>query len=177
MIELSNKLKQILSEPVYENFFLVKIGNYRTTDLYTSVTFNNELYQNDGRLYSVAPPQMNSIVDRELYKLVFQNSDLAFSASVGESVEVRILFCENDQPLLSVEDSFLVYKGRVESTAQEIQESESTYIVSCASPMANLDSRNVLMTSKEALRNLKPEDTSFDQVYEGSSRVDLRWGK
>jgi hypothetical protein len=50
-------------------------------------------------------------------------------------------------------------------------------VIECSSPMADLDLKRTLITSKDAMRGLSPTDSSFDQVYEGSKGIDLLWGK
>jgi hypothetical protein len=81
-------------------------------------------------------------------------------------------------PLLAEEDIVLAYKGIVDSHGYVISEDEDVVVViECSSPMADLDLKRTLITSKDAMRGLSPTDSSFDQVYEGSKGIDLLWGK
>lgn len=187
MIQFSNTLIQLLQNPVIEAFYLIKVHTYRNTSYFTDITFNNEIYVADGKLLSADPPRMSAIVDRELYKIVLADPEYSFGSLLGNNLigrnfEVRLIFVDpvTKLPYLELENTLLIYKGIVDSTAYAIDTSnlgEVAISISGSSPMADLDLTKTFYTSKEFIRNISSNDTSFDQVYEGSGNVNLKWGK
>jgi hypothetical protein len=83
------------------------------------------------------------------------------------------------QPLTALEDIALVYRGLIDSHGYTISaDDEIEVVIECSSPVANLDAKKVMISSKDYLRQIgMPNDTSFDQVYAGSKAIDLLWGK
>jgi hypothetical protein len=188
MITFSNTVKQLLAAPTIEAFYLVDFNNYKTTNYFSNITLSDgSTYENDGRLMQVDPPQLSTSVDRELYKITFADPDFSFgplvdTGIVGSPVSVRIGFVnqETKLPYTNIQDTVLVYKGKVDNGAYSISTQdtgEATFVLTCASPLADLDSVRALYTSRDALRSVSPNDTSFDQIYEGAGQVELKWGK
>ena len=189
MITFSNTIQTLLQQPVIESFLLVEVGaTYKTTDFYSNITLSNGVtYTNDGSLIKADPPQLSTNVDREQYKLVFQNVNFTAGETfeqtpVGLLVTVRAGFVDPDTslPYTNIADTVLIYKGRVESSGFSIETSEignTVVAISCSSPMADLERTNKLFTSKDALRNIDPDDTSFEQIYENAGQILLKWGK
>jgi hypothetical protein len=188
MISFSLNVRNLLQQPTIETFYMIDFDGYRTTNYFAPITLSNgEVYNNDGRLYEVDPPQLSTTVDRELYKISFADPDFYFGTLidqgiVGAPVTVRIGFVDplTKQPLTAVSDTVVSYKGRVDNGAYSIKTEdvgEALFVLTCASPMANLDAIRSLSTTKDALKTISPSDTSFDQIYEGSGQVELKWGK
>jgi hypothetical protein len=186
MIILNPTLQAALQAPVVEPFFLVKIGSYYTTNYYTDLTYDYT-YIADGRLIGADPPKLSSTVDRELYKIVIADPTYSFGETlddnlIGVNASVRIGFVDQatKAPYSGVSNTILIYKGLIESTGYDINtedRGEAKLVVTCSSPLANLDEVQQLTTSKKALHYINGGDTSFDQVYEGSGGISLRWGK
>jgi hypothetical protein len=154
-------------------------------------TYNRNLVRSDGEylstdmIFGADKPQMSSTVDRDLYKLSLADSNMVLAAEFdeglnGASVVVSVGFLDFATNLPEVEDILITYKGIVESYSYAIDTSESGSVratVSCSNLMASLDDADPFYTSKQALKQIHATDTSFDQIYEGSGTVNLRWGK
>ena len=188
MITVSPRLKLILQEPIKEGFYLVKIGDYTTTSFYRDLTTSDGVvYLADGRLASVEPPQLSTVVDRALYKVQLVDPGMEFGPMVeanlvGKSMTVRAGFLDmkTGQPLLNIEDTILIYGGTVDSagyTVETGEQGQSILAINGSSPMGDLDSKRVFYTSRDYIRGRNPTDSCFDQVYTGSGSVNLKWGK
>lgn len=187
MIQFSPTIVQILQNPTIEAFYLIKIHTYKSTSYFTDITFEGETYVADGRLMSADPPRMSAIVDRELYKVILADPDYSFGTLLGNNLigrnfEVRLIFVDpvTQLPYLEYANTLLIYKGTVDSTAYAVDTGNTGEVaisISGASPMSDLDLTKPFYTSKEFIRNISSNDTSFDQVYEGSGNVNLKWGK
>lgn len=188
MIQFSQTLIDILSEPAIESFYLISVLDYKTTTYPTNITLsNNETFLSDGKLLEVTPPKLSTVVDREAYSIKFSDVDFFFgqfaeTGLVGQTVIVRLGFVDQSTglPLTNINDTLLVYKGQIDGVNYTIDtENVGSVIfeVICASPMANLDGVKSFYGSRPFIRNLNPEDSSFDQIYEGSGKLNLKWGK
>lgn len=188
MIEFSTAILAAMRKPTVESFYLVDFAGYRSTTHFSNITLSNgETYVSDGKLLQIDPPRMSTIVDREIYKLSFADPDMVFAEAleagiVGKTVTVRlgIVDLETGQPFTNIADTVLVYRGTVDNGSYSIETAElgeCIFNISCSSPMADLDMTKSLLTSKTALSNVDPSDTSFSQIYEGSGQAQLKWGK
>jgi len=188
MITFSTTVQQVLTAPVVEAFYLVNFNGYLTTNYFTNVAMSNgETYLSDGRLLQVDSPQLSTTVDRELYKITFADPSFSFgptvdSSIVGKPVSVRLGFINQStkQPYTNIADTFLIYKGKVDNGAYVVKTDEIgevTFVLTCASPMADLDAVKALYSTRDSLRDISPRDTSFNQIYEGAGQIELKWGK
>jgi hypothetical protein len=190
MIEFSSTVVQILSNPTIEAFYLVDVdsGLYRTTSFFRDVTLSNGVtYASDGKLISVDPPQLSSTVDREIYKIALADPNFTLGSAseiglIGKLVEVRIGFVNQatNLPETNILNTIIVYKGAIDGTSFNVNTAsigEVTLNITCSSPMADLDLRRPIYTTKDSIRSKDPSDTSFDQIYEGSGQLQLKWGK
>jgi len=193
MITFSNLVSQILSQPSIKSFYAIKIADYYTTTHYSNITLSNgETYLSDGRILAVTPPQFSATVDTEKYGITLIDPDFFFkdrfsnqvntTGLVGQEVIVRLGFLDTqtEEPLLDLVNTILVYKGKIDSTTYNIRTENVGSIefsISCSSPMANLDGVKAFYGSKQFIRSLYSDDSSFDQVYEGSGDLLTKWGK
>jgi hypothetical protein len=189
MIQLSDNVRLILSEPTVRMFTMVSVGDYKVTDYFNSITLNNgDYFLSDGRLLGIDPPAMTTSVDRQQYKISFADDDNFFGAmfeEVGYSglptfVRVGLLDPYSGLPRTDVNDTIMIYKGRMDNGGYSFNTEsvgDATFTVNCTSPMGALDLIKTFYTTKDAYLNSYPEDTSFSQVYEGSGQITLKWGK
>jgi hypothetical protein len=197
MIQFSETIRGILSQPTVEAFYLVEVIlspsiTYRSTNYYRDVVTKNgatpvNTYYNDGRLVSVDSPKLSSTVDRELFKISFADPSFTFGADVdsgliGKLVDVKLAFVNqlNTLPELDISNLLTIYRGKIDSTDYSINTASTGEVllnVSCASPMNDLDLTKSFYTTKDATFGRDPSDTSFDQIYEGSGVLQLKWGK
>jgi hypothetical protein len=144
-------------------------------------------YYNDGRLIQIDSPRLSSTVDRELFKISFADPTFTFGASVdsgliGKMVDVKVAFVNQSTQLPELDTSNLltVYRGKIDSTEYSVNtgvNGEVVLNVSCSSPMNDLDMSKPFYTTKDATFGRDSSDTSFDQIYEGSGVLNLKWGK
>ena len=182
-----------------------RVTVFETTSPY-SVVFNGNTYNSSSGLMSVEAPRLSQVVDRESYKLVYNdpmfdkvglldgalNSKGQVSVMTGAKVTVYISFINPynfqfggaapGQALLDVNDVLVAYKGIVDTQGYTINPNDGTAIavLECSSPVASLGLVKSLYTSKESLKKFvgaSANDTAFDQVYIGAEGIPLLWGK
>jgi hypothetical protein len=198
MRTLSNNILTLLDTDSVSIYTLVKI-ELAVPLLHTSAPYNIDisglgLFLTDCGLKSAEPPKLSKVVDREAYKLTYGDPVFELRAHfeaglVGRKVSVYYGFFNTldvslggalpGQPLTTVEDLALVYRGLIDSHGYSVSaDDEVEAVIECSSPVANLDAKRVMISSKDYLRQIgMPNDTSFDQVYAGSKAIDLLWGK
>lgn len=185
MIQFSERFKTLLSSPAISPFYCVSVGDYRTTTHYAPITLSNgEAFLADGKVVSLDPPSIDSIVDRAQYKIVFAdpNQDLASvwgEKPVGSVVTVRagLIDLATRVPETDVMNTFIVYRGKVDGVGFSAQGTEATLTLSCASPVMALQMSKSVMTTSDSARKFNPSDAAFDQVYEGAGVIQVKWGK
>jgi hypothetical protein len=176
---------------------------YHTTSFYADVQLTQivngievvmpeHLYLSNGTLLSVDPPQASTIVDREQYKFAFADPTFTKKGDIennliGCPIECRVGIVDNrsssttfGKPLLNINDTVIAYKGRVESVSMTVKTGglgERIIQITGSSPMRNLDMKKSIYISRDNMRKQDPNDSSCDQIYEGSSNISLKWGK
>lgn len=188
MIAFSPVIQELLSQPVVESFYLLKVGaGYLKTSFYSDIIVGGDSYVSDGVILSVEPPQLLSVVDKQLFKIALAdpNQELgqfAEGALLGMPIEVRAGFVDQatKQPYTLLEDTLLVYKGVIDSAAYAISTSKIGNVVfnlTCTSPMSDLDLTRAYYTSQDFSDKNFSGDTAYSQIYEGAGPINLRWGK
>jgi hypothetical protein len=188
MIQFSTTISTVLQNPIIDAFYCVTIGTYKTTSYISNITLSNgEIFQSDGKLISVDAPRISTTVDREIFKVTLADTDFALGAQfqsglVGNLFEIRLILINpsTNQPYLTLTDTILAYKGLIDNIGYSIQTGsigENILVISGSSPMNDLDLTKPFYTSREYIREKYPNDSCFDQIYEGSGPVNLKWGK
>lgn len=185
MIEFSQRLQSLLSQPAISPFYCVAIGDYKTTTFHSPITLSNgEAYQADGKVFSLDPPSIGSIVDRAQYKIGLADPNQEFASKwaekpVGGLVTVRacLVDLETRLPETDVANTFIVYRGRVDGITFSAQGTDAILTVSCASPVMALQMSKSILTTSDSARKYNPSDAAFDQVYEGAGVIQVKWGK
>jgi hypothetical protein len=187
MFSFSQNLRDLLQNPEIQSSYLIEIDDYCITTFYESISFLNKTFINDAKIVGIEMPTISTVVDSESYKLVFADNDYSLrnrynSDLFGKVVSVYLVFHDPvTQIPLTEENSYIViYRGKVsgfvnETNTEAIGSVMSTLMLS--SPVGNLDAVNQLFTTKNSIKNFDGTDPSFDQIYEGSGSVELRWGK
>ncbi len=197
MIQLSPTLTELLNNNSIEVFYMLQIDDYYSgktdprllsTTFYRDITLSNNItYMSDGRLISIAPPRLESIVDKSTFEIVLADPSFEMLGSldaslIGNLIQVTVGFVniETNLPLLNVEDTLLIYKGRVDNFAYKINTEEfgeSVLIITCGSPMINLDGIRQYHLNKDYVRSQYPDDSCCDQINESSASLAVKWGK
>jgi hypothetical protein len=143
-------------------------------------------------LLTVDNPRQSTSLDRDTYRIVFADPDFfLFNEFIGpitnKKVTIRIGFINTleetlagfapGEPLNHVDHLILTYEGFVDSCEFSHQDGAIHAILSCGSPMANLDHVCPVVTSKDYQRNVDPNDTAYDAIYKGHETVNILWGK
>jgi hypothetical protein len=200
MISFSANILNALSQETIEAFYMVRILNYdnsimhSTTNHFADIQLKNNgvdlanyFYPSDATLIAVDPPQMNTNVDREQYKITLADPTLSKLAAVrnnlvGKVLEGRLGFINRTtgMPYLEISDCPIVYKGRIDAPSYLIKTNEigeNLLQITGSSPMRNLDLKKSLFLSRDFVRQRDINDSSCDQIYEGSGSITLKWGK
>lgn len=181
---------------IYLVTIITPFETLRDTTASYDVTFDGQLYSAGNGLMIVEGPRQSSAVDRETYKVTyvdpeFNKRDLFEKTLTGSSVETRLVFVNTRDIawgttpvapgalLLDPLDTTIAYKGVADTQGYAVSPEDGTAIavVECSSPMASLSLVKPFFTSRDAMRQQNPIDTSFDQVSINSIKVTHLWGK
>jgi hypothetical protein len=153
-------------------------GTVRLTNLPYDIVVGGNTYIADGGLTELEPPQLTSILDREVYRIKLVDFNNIYKAhfdnsALGTPATVRLGITGNTT------EFDVVYKGRIDGVSIQTNPKEGTKdaIIECSSPFAALDRTNSRMTDKNHQRNINPNDSSMDYVYSAAKEVELKWGK
>jgi len=159
-------------------------------DLDVLVGVFTETYSANGQIISVDPPKISTDVDRELFTVrladpEFIEGPYADNGYIGKRMIVRVGFAAEDGyvtagTISAADNMFIAYKGRIESTSYLLSTKElgeSILEITCASPMADLDFKKSIYTSRDFVRGRNVNDTSCDSVFGGSGSLQLKWGR
>ena len=195
----SENVKTLLQGDETQLCFLVKIVTPNTTLLDTNYTSTITVpgvgaFVPTGGLITVEAPRLSEIVDRESYKIsytdpAFEKIAMFEDVLTGSRVTVYVCFinttlsilggAQPGQPLTNLDDMLIAYEGVVDTQGYTAEPAEGKIIavIECSSPVAALGLSRAFYTSKEGMKQYNAADTSFDQVYAGSAKVAVPWGK
>jgi len=194
MITLSENLAAALALDCIESFYMVKIVNKASrvllaiTSFYTDFTLSDgQLYRSNAYILSIDPPQLNSSVDREQYKIALNDPSFSFRGEVdaglvGKIIEVRLGFVDTstDIPYSDISDTIIAYKGKIDSASYILDTKDlgsNTLEIIGASPMNSLDQTNGIYSSREFIRAWHATDSCCDQITLGTASMIMMWGK
>lgn len=196
MITFSQNIINCLSAGNVEAFYLLRITNsagaalYSTTTYFADISLNNAgtltTYASDGLIISVEAPQLSSTVNRDQYRIILADPALQNASSVkdlvGKSLETRVGFVDpiTRLPMLDVADTFIAYKGVIDSAAIAISSAELgeiKIVITGASPIVSLDQKNGIYLSDDSIRKRNAKDSCCEQLFTGSRTLVLKWGK
>ena len=198
MRKISSNIRAIMRLDEVSFAYLVKIeataGIIRDTTAAQSITVGTDTYTSLNKLLTIEPPRLSTVVDREVYRIVyadpiFEKRALFEAGLTSTRVTVSMCFINTTDYQLglyapgefmnSPDDIVIAYRGTVDTHGYAIDPNEGTVMAAleCASPMAALGLSRPFYTSKEEMRQISTNDTAFDQVYIGSKRIGYAWGK
>lgn len=185
MITFSARLLELLNQPVLNIIYCLKLKTLKYCTYTSDITLGSDVYTGYGPVFNVDAPRMDSVVDRDLYKIALTDEGFSLGALydtnfTGAEAEVRACLVDyyTGVPETNLDDTVLVYRGIIESFNYEIDTSEQGRVlstISCSNPMADLDSVRVYYTSKDFLKQVNPNDTAYNQIFAGSEGVSLVW--
>jgi len=191
MITLTSNLQTVLSADHVDYFYLIKIFDDSTvhntlTTFHRDITMGDGLtYLADGTLAAIDPPKSTTSVDRDQFMFALADPDFlqgsfASAGYIGKEVDARLGFMSNEVPLTAMADTLFFYNGYVDGTGYRVDtksEGEALLQITCSSPMADLDQKKGLYLSRDFVRNRNPTDSCCDQIYSGSGKLQLKWGR
>ena len=160
-------------------------------------------YSRNNGLSEYSPPQLTTVLDREVYRLQFTDlsdkflQDVTIRNSIGGELTVRMgvnpVYSDLDiettyngvtQPKF-FNDLDILYKGRIDglSVTTDFGSGSKELVMEGSSPFADLDLTIDRETSKRSQDNekLSPTDTLIDtcynELYDSVKGVEVRWGK
>jgi len=155
-----------------------------STSHFADVTLGDTItYVSDDNIITVEPPQFNTTVDREEYRITIVGEGLDADADlVGCKMEVRLCFQNSSTglPYTDLSDTVLFYKGRVSGKAGEFDTEDLgslQYSIKGASPMMALEMTGGIYLSRDFIRSISPLDSCCDEIYQGSAALVLKWGR
>lgn len=193
MIKLTQTQIDILNQDSIEAFYCVQISKLNNIKRFS--TYFRDITLSDGRVFignsklvSLEAPKVSTEVDRERYTITLADPDFEFGylseqGLVGTPIEILLVLIDplTKLPITNVNEVFTVYRGQIDNTKYQVSlESigEVIYTIDCASPVANLDAIKPYYSSRTYVReNVNSSDSSFDQVYQGSGKIRLKWGR
>lgn len=174
----------LLLTTYYHDVDIPGLGKYRASG---EIMVDGVLDGGFRQLAAIAPPKQESVVDKASFEIALIEPSF-YSASniepylVGNTMELRAGFVDlsTNKPLLTEGDTFLVYKGYVNSfsyktSTKELGENVLNIIGS--SSMVNLDHRRQFYLNRDFVRSKYPDDSCCDQISENSLNLALKWGK
>lgn len=179
-------LSNILSTQDELGYFLLVQLHLSDTYFYTTlpyeVLYNGNTYLSDACIIKVMPPTNTTIVNRSAYSIQLSGLEQAMINEINghvinRKIVMRMGFTINGVPRLGLDDTIHVYSGYVAKPQYEVSGDTATITLELTSPLADLDSVSTLLTTKDSMKNLSPNDTSFDMIYEGSAVTNIKWGK
>ena len=185
MRTFSSTVESILSSGNINFFFLIKLSfnsNYYITSYSNDIVYDGNTYSANGGLFEVDSPKFSSVVDREAYRIVVLDNLNAMKTEiesnvVGKPIEVKLGFVDsNGSPITNTSDVLSIYKGYVDNPVISNDWDRKIVTFEGTSALADLDMINSFVTSRDGMDQKSSTDTSFDQIYEGSS-IEVKWGK
>ena len=187
MISFSSNVQSALTGPSSAAFYLMKFGDVYKTSYFRDLTIGGISYISDGSIVHIEPPQLTSTVDRQPFKItiadtMFEYGPVSEQGLLGTPVEIRIGFEDpsTKQPFLSEGDTLLVYKGKIDGTGYTVntaQYGSSVFVVTCTTPMSDLDLTRAYYVTQDHLDKNYAEDTAYEQLFEGSGQINIKWGR
>jgi len=179
---------------------------YRHTTVAGGITILNDgFYTDNNYLVAVDPPRQSAAVDRESFKVTYADPTFEYRALfeqgfMGIPITVYLGFFNTleklvggpidantklypqgvieGMPLESPDDIIIIYQGTTDTPTYSIDlKGEIVATLECTSPMGALGMIRSMMTNRETLRQEYPNDTSYDELFIGSSGLALLWGK
>lgn len=193
---MSTSVLRVLQTQQFASYFLVEFYAGSTAYRHTNCPYDLVIpsigtFQAGKNLMTIELPKLSNSVDREAYKIVYADPFFEYrgifdSGILGQSVKTYIVFiCSVDEvgfPYaygdVMVNDPIAIYSGRVDSVSFNINtEDEILATMECTSPMGALDLVKTYNTSKDCITQYDATDTAYDQIYQGSRRMQFLWGK
>lgn len=191
-------LDRIQSDDV-ESFMLLRIGpngqgqEMRHTTLPWSYTdpSDGRTYPSDSRIVSIDPPRVSDSLDRGAFQIGLVDSDGSLRSVLdtwgmyGCPLVIKVGWMNNTGDIIDGVDSgqpfnekLIAYSGTVDTFTYSITPDQDVVLaIEGTSPMGALDLTRIILTSKTYLRGKYPNDSSYDQVLEGSGKILLKWGR
>jgi len=185
MRTFSSGVQTLINSNSLDFFYLIELklnNTYRFTTAAYNMDYDNYTWLSDGGIFSIEPPKINNILDREAYKVTLIDlSDVLleeFTTNViGKDITVWLGFHDPyGVALLNNNDIVQVYRGYVDSPTISNDWGTKVATIEGTSPMSDLDRVNSFITSRDGMDQIDATDTSFDNVFVDTA-LTVKWGK
>lgn len=183
MLQTTQEVTDLIASGNIAPFLLVRFGFTEpllATDFGRDLEHDNETYRADKGLVSVTPPSALSEVSRDIFSLVFKDSDDSLKTVLDrENIGVPIIVTLGllKMPEKEMTDARLViYRGRISSASWGIQDDSSLVSIKCTGPLAKLLQVTNRTTTTSSQSKINAIDTCFDYTYATSDEQILNWG-
>lgn len=182
--------KNFLDRPA---IICVEISDFRFTTHHSNITIGGDVfYANQDVSLTLGMPQFTSDIDRDLYTINFSDSKHTLQTNFNggwDNATVSIVsYYINTSHQVELTEPFIIYEGFVSSYSYNIDTSaigEVVATITCSNLMSSLDATDPFYTSAQFINSIVTGDseydtvidTSYDQIYEGSGNIVLKWGK
>lgn len=181
----------------FTNMSLAGVPEY-TTVKHCNLPYDVEVaglgsFSSANGLKSIDAPNLSSVVDREAYKLIYEDLDMSLRTMLennasGAPCSVYLGFVntsegtvagyEPGEPILNAAHMILAYRGIVDTYGYTVDDDGEVLVsIECSSPMADLDMKRTIMSTDSMQRGRYPADWCFRDLHVGSAQVQLLWGK
>lgn len=199
MKEIPQVLLDRINAKSLESFILFRIGPNAALQeyMYTTLPYDytnpvdSKSYSKENRVVEIEPINASASLDKSTIRVTLSDSDVSLRASLdswkmhgaplvlyGGAINNTGSSIGGIAPGNPFDEKVVVYEGTVDTFSYIVTPDDNILLsVEGASPMAALDLNRTILTSKTYLNQEYPDDTSYDQVYEGSKELLLDWGK
>jgi hypothetical protein len=199
MRAMSDLLKEVIASDYISAFLLVDVGPFENNEYIRSTTlpydfmFNATTFHSDARIINTELPKLSSSVDKGSYRIIIGDPLFYFRETIERGItgvkirvdagflnmsDVAVQGIAPNEPFDSADMVYTIYEGVLDSSLYSISpDSEIILTLEGSSPMGAIGLKRTLLTSRDWLRQRFPNDSSFDQVFVGSTNANLQWGK
>ena len=171
-----------LTADVAKPYFLLEMGftsgAVRLTSLPYDVTVGGNVYSSDGGLTELSPPQLTSVLDREVYRIKLVDYDHTYkdifeAGCTGTPATVSLGIVGNTS------DFDILYKGVIDAVfiQTDFEEGTKDAVIEFSSPFGALERTKDRRCNKETQAFFNATDTCFNRVFNGADEISLKWGK
>ena len=186
MIQASEEFKQRLCSKDIGAQILITMRlsdkTERITDAPYEVIFQGNYYDNEGTLQDVAIPPFDGKIDRNKLTFTLIDHDNMWENRInqyGLNSVVEIVLAIEDVNGQLLDDSILVYKGRISSVSNKTDKRGRTRSritsVYCTGPFNDLDAATIRRTTHSSQQRIDPTDTFFIDSYNSESPRIIQW--
>lgn len=190
MRSVSSTVSNLLLTPSTPLKYFVLVSIETTTPILLSslphtVVYDSRTFLSNNKLLSYDPMSQTSIQDRSEYSIAVSDFDKTIETTLNDSgfsanmvVEVGIYDPATGLPLLSTDDTLILYSGLVDTWSPVMNDTKRELAIKGSNPLGALDWSNPFLASPSSVRRYSAGDTTMDFIGSISEEeVTIKWGK